>query len=178
MFKKTEDGAGTPTAQAPSGAPSHAAESPAAAAPSRQQSGGSEQSIISAGLKITGNLESSDDIQVRGSVEGDIAGRALTVAEGANVNGSVTAEMVHILGVVEGQVDATSVKISRTGEMNGDVAYESLSIEDGAVIEGRLQRRNSGKTGGEAKLSAVKPAATKGNGASDAKAQDGKSAAS
>ena len=40
-------------------------------------------SIISADLKITGNLESSGDIQVDGMVQGDITSRTLTIGEAA-----------------------------------------------------------------------------------------------
>ena len=53
--------------------------------------------------------------------------------------------------------------------MNGDVAYENLSIEDGAVIEGRCQRRSSGKAADDAKVSTLKPAGGKGDGAKEEK---------
>src|SRR3546814_6313312 len=42
-------------------------------------------SIISADLRITGNLKSDGDIQVDGHVEGDIDSATLTVGEGAHV---------------------------------------------------------------------------------------------
>src|SRR3546814_3473099 len=47
-------------------------------------------SIISADLRITGNLKSDGDIQVDGHVEGDIDSATLTVGEGAHVKGHIS----------------------------------------------------------------------------------------
>ena len=44
-----------------------------------------EPSVISAGLTITGNLQSNSDVVIAGTVEGDITSRSLTVSEGAKV---------------------------------------------------------------------------------------------
>ena len=70
--------------------------------------GAAVPSIISADLKITGNLTSSGDIQVDGAVEGDISSRTLTVGEDAHIDGSIVAESVRVCGQVSGEVRATS----------------------------------------------------------------------
>ena len=111
------------------------------------------ESVISAGLRIVGNLESDGDVVIAGTVEGDISSRGLTVSEGATVKGAITAEMVTILGVVEGEVRARSVGIAKTGEMSGDIEYATLAIEDGAILEGTVRRI---KTGADAKISKLK----------------------
>ena len=77
-----------------------------------------EASAISADLKVVGNLESAGDIQVDGTVVGDINSRSLTVGEGAHVEGSITAEKVRICGKLSGQVTAASVSIAATAVMN------------------------------------------------------------
>lgn len=119
-------------------------------------------SIISAGLKVIGNLESDDDIQINGRVEGDVRSRTLTILENAQVVGSVSADTVQIFGSVRGQVMGTLVKIAQTGQIEGDIAYQRISIEEGAVLEGRVSRiSNAGKaTGSAAAASSATPKAT------------------
>ncbi len=43
----------------------------------------SSVSVISKALKITGQLESSEDIQIDGTVEGDVRAVSVTVGNGA-----------------------------------------------------------------------------------------------
>ena len=102
-----------------------------------------ESSVISAGLKIVGNLQSEADVMISGTVEGDINSRSLTVSEGATVVGTIESTSVEVRGRVDGQVNASSVKVARGGHVNGDILYETLSIDEGAVVEGQL-RRNQG----------------------------------
>lgn len=100
-------------------------------------------SIISADLRIHGNLSSNGDIQLDGTVEGDVSSRSLTVGEKAHVNGVITADSVTICGNVEGEIRARNVKLMRNGRVTGDIAHESLAVEGGASIEGNLRRLNS-----------------------------------
>ena len=66
-------------------------------------------SIISADLKVVGDLHCAGDIQVEGKVEGDIQSKSVAVGEGANVSGTIRAESVQVSGAVKGQIEATSV---------------------------------------------------------------------
>ena len=102
-----------------------------------------ETSAISADLKVVGNLESAGDIQLDGTVVGDINSRTLTVGEGAHVEGSITADEVRICGKLSGQVTAASVSIAKTAIIKGDITYQMLSIEEGASLEGRCNKVNS-----------------------------------
>lgn len=120
---------------------------------STSAAGQSDQSLISAGLKVVGNLESNGDVVISGIVEGDIASRSLTVSQGASVQGSIQVETLQIMGAVQGQVRARSVRIARTGEMTGDVNYESLSIEEGAMIDGQCRRVQPGRPAADSKVS-------------------------
>ncbi len=97
-------------------------------------------SIISADLKIVGNLKSSGDIQFDGTIEGDIDSRSVVVGQGAKVDGIITAETVRISGAVNGQIKAKSVTLDRTAEVVGDVIHESLTMEAGAFLEGGVRR--------------------------------------
>lgn len=101
-------------------------------------------SIISADLKITGNLKSDGDIQVDGSIEGDIDSRTLTIGEGARVKGAITCDSVRICGGIDGSVQAQSVVLAKTAKVVGDIMHDSLAIEAGAFIEGNIKRLDRG----------------------------------
>ncbi len=108
-------------------------------------------SIISADLKIVGDLHSGGDLQIDGAVEGDIASRSLTIGESAVVRGVLVAETVRIYGSVIGEVRANSVTLSKTAKVEGDICHQSLTMEAGADLIGRLSRL-------DAKIPAPRPA--------------------
>lgn len=97
-------------------------------------------SIISADLSITGDLVSQGEIQVDGTIEGDIECRSLVIGINGSVTGEVTADDVRIHGSVSGQVRAKSVYLASTSHMVGDIIHESLAIEPGAFMEGHCRR--------------------------------------
>ena len=97
-------------------------------------------SIISADLRINGDLICSGDVQVDGWVEGDIQSRNIVVGEGATVHGALQAETVRICGVVKGSIKADSVVLEKTAKVTGDVLHKTLAVEEGAQIEGMCKR--------------------------------------
>jgi cytoskeletal protein CcmA (bactofilin family) len=97
-------------------------------------------SIISASLRIAGNLVSDGDVQVDGTIEGDVTSRSLTVSENASIVGAVEAETVRIHGTIRGQIKATNVAMGPTAKVLGDVLHANLVIESGAFIEGHCKR--------------------------------------
>ena len=109
----------------------------------RSTSKSSVPSIISADLRINGDLVCSGDIQVDGWVEGDIQSRNIVVGEGATVHGALQAESVRICGVVKGQIKADSVVLEKTAKVTGDVLHKSIAIEQGAQIEGMCKRTDA-----------------------------------
>ena len=96
-------------------------------------------SLISKALKITGQLESTEDIQIEGEVEGDV--RAVTVSVGSNarVKGTVHGDRVELAGTVEGKIEAKTVVLKNTAHMSGDVVHQDITIESGAFIDGHLK---------------------------------------
>ena len=97
-------------------------------------------SIISRDLHIVGDLMSEGEIQIDGTVNGDIRTNVLIIGETAKVKGEVVAETVRILGAVDGQIKAKVVKLAATAHVVGDILHEDLSIETGAFLEGQCKR--------------------------------------
>jgi cytoskeletal protein CcmA (bactofilin family) len=107
---------------------------------SKTDAGKQVPSIISASLRIVGNLVSDGEVQVDGGIEGDVTCRTLTVSEHAVIRGEVDAETVRIHGTVHGQIKATNVSMGPTAKVMGDVIHSNLVIESGAFVEGHCKR--------------------------------------
>lgn len=102
-------------------------------------------SILSADLKITGDLISDGDIQLNGTLVGDIQSGSLTIGESAHVEGKVLAKDIRISGQVTGEVTAEDVTLTKSARINGDIIHENLAIESGADVEGHLRRQQTPK---------------------------------
>ncbi len=99
-------------------------------------------SILSADLVIKGNLKTTGDIQIEGTIEGDIRAHLLTVGEGATVKGEVMADDVVVNGRVVGRVRGLKVRLTSTAKVEGDIIHKTIAIESGAHFEGSVQRRD------------------------------------
>tara|TARA_R110002110_G_scaffold25482_5_gene94505 strand:- start:288 stop:773 length:486 start_codon:yes stop_codon:yes gene_type:complete len=97
-------------------------------------------SIISIDLTVQGNLISEGEIQLDGSVTGDVTAHALTIGQNGTVNGEIDAETIRVHGTVNGQIRAKSVFLAKSARVRGDVVHESLAIEPGALLEGHCKR--------------------------------------
>ncbi len=129
MFSKSNKG--SPSGGASAGVPS--------SKPQNTRSAGGVPSILSSEMRLIGDIVSEGDLQVDGSVEGDVRCQTLTIGEHGSLTGEVHAETVRLHGKVTGQVFGRTVYLSKTARMVGDVAHESLAIEPGAFMEGHCR---------------------------------------
>ena len=105
-------------------------------------------SILSSDLHITGNLKTTGDIQVEGTVEGDIRAHLLTIGESATIKGEVIADDVVINGRIVGRVRGLKVRLTATARVEGDIIHKTIAIESGAHFEGSVQRQDDPLTKG------------------------------
>lgn len=98
-------------------------------------------SVLSTDLTVVGNLKSTGDIQIEGTVEGDIRAHLLTVGESATVRGEVVADDVVVNGRVIGRVRGLKVRLTSTARVEGDIIHKTIAIESGAHFEGSVQRQ-------------------------------------
>ncbi len=120
-----------------------------------QSVGGANVSVISRALKITGQLESTENIQIDGEIEGDVRGVSVKVVSSAKVKGSVYGEEVELAGTVDGKIEAKKVVLTSSARMSGDVIHQDITIHSGAYIAGNC-RPEFGK-GENRQPSLVKP---------------------
>lgn len=141
MFtKKTETpSAGASSAAKPSTtAPAKPTGAPASAAAKPKPA----PSVLAADLTVTGNLVTSGDIQIEGTVEGDIRAHLLTVGEGATVKGECVADDVVVNGRVVGCVRGLKVRLTASARVEGDIIHKTIAIESGAHFEGSVKRED------------------------------------
>jgi cytoskeletal protein CcmA (bactofilin family) len=98
-------------------------------------------SVLSSDLTVVGNLKTSGDIQVEGTVEGDIRAHLLTVGETATIRGEIMADDIVVNGRVIGRVRGLKVRLTSTARVEGDIIHKTIAIESGAHFEGSVQRQ-------------------------------------
>jgi len=103
----------------------------------------SAPSIIGSDVAIKGDLTTLGEIQLDGTIEGDIQSKSLTIGEHGSVQGVVMAEEVIVKGSVTGQIKGRNIRLEKTAKVKGDLFHETLSIEAGAFIEGSLTHKNN-----------------------------------
>jgi cytoskeletal protein CcmA (bactofilin family) len=97
-------------------------------------------SIISAEMTIHGDLHSNGDLQIEGTIIGDLNVTKLTIAEGGSVSGNIVAKNVRICGALNGSVRSEMVTLTATARVVGDIHHELLAIETGGQLEGMSRR--------------------------------------
>ncbi len=105
-----------------------------------KRGGRAATSILSAGLKIDGQLKCEGDIQVDAEIDGSIQSDMVTVGKSGVINGDLLADEVTISGRIVGDIRARKVKITGTAHVQGDIHHSALSVEPGAFVDGVCRR--------------------------------------
>jgi cytoskeletal protein CcmA (bactofilin family) len=98
------------------------------------------ETIIGSTIVIDGELKSSEDISIHGTIKGKIHTTAdLYVEEGGHVEAEVETKSIEIEGSVTGNVQASDrYELKRSGRVDGDVRAPRLVIADGAKFKGSI----------------------------------------
>lgn len=96
---------------------------------------------IGQSIRIKGEITAKEPFLIAGHVEGtvEVDGHTLTVAEGASLDATVTADMVVIQGKVNGEMSAASkIVVGATASIEGDYSAPVISIAEGATIQAKV----------------------------------------
>jgi cytoskeletal protein CcmA (bactofilin family) len=104
----------------------------------RPVANGSTFSVLGADVAIKGNVEASADLHVDGVVEGDIRCTSLVQGESSRIEGGISADGARLAGTIKGTITVRELVILKTARIDGDVHYETLTIEQGANVNGRF----------------------------------------
>ena len=106
---------------------------------------GSTFSVFGSDIRITGDVHASADLHIDGHVDGDVTCTALVQGEASEIKGAVKAETARQSGTVRGTISARDLVILKSARIHGDVHYDSLTIEQGAQVDGRFAPRAAGE---------------------------------
>jgi cytoskeletal protein CcmA (bactofilin family) len=108
--------------------------------PKPQVRGQRATSLIAAETLIEGNVSGGGELQIDGTVKGDVRVDHVTVGDGGQVDGGVYAEAVEVRGKVTGSITAKQVRLYGACHVDGDITHEQLAMETGAFFQGRSLR--------------------------------------
>ena len=100
----------------------------------------SPPSIISADMNILGNMVSDGTVDIDGRIEGNVRAHHITVREGGKIHGDLHADIAQVYGQVHGVVRAREVHLYASCHVEGTIMHETLSVEDGAFVDGKFKR--------------------------------------
>ena len=102
--------------------------------------GRSGPSIITEDVVIEGNLISGGELQIDGTVNGDVRAHSIVVDGQGVIHGEVVAEEVLVRGRIIGPIRGIHVHVYAGGHIEGDVMNETISIDNGAYVDGAIRR--------------------------------------
>ena len=96
--------------------------------------------MIASNMFLIGNIISDGVLDIDGQVDGNIHAHCVTLRPNGRIQGDILADEVHIHGQVQGVIKAQNVTLYATAQVKGAVLHESLSVEDGALVDGAMKR--------------------------------------
>jgi len=97
--------------------------------------------IISAAVKVEGDLISDGNIIIDGRVDGVISTKAdLMVGDKATIHAGIKATNAKIAGRIKGNLEiAERLELASTSRIDGDIIARVLMVAEGAQLNGKLQ---------------------------------------
>jgi cytoskeletal protein CcmA (bactofilin family) len=104
---------------------------------------GNGYSVLDAQLVMSGDLETAGSLRIDGKLEGTIRRADMVVlGVGAVMTGDVYAREVVIGGTITGNVHATErVELQATAIVTGDIVTQTILVQEGGVVNGRVLMR-------------------------------------
>jgi cytoskeletal protein CcmA (bactofilin family) len=93
--------------------------------------------VLSRDVTVRGEIWTDEPLTIEGKVSGiiEVAGHLLTIAPSGNVNATVKAKEVDVLGSLQGEVEgADKIYIRDGARFVGDIQAYGIVIEDGGSV--------------------------------------------
>jgi len=98
--------------------------------------------VIGKSVTIRGELLGSEDLFMDGTIEGSITLTEcrLTIGPNARINADINVRDLIVFGRIDGNIHATGrMELRQAAVVMGDIFASRLSIEETAVIKGRVE---------------------------------------
>jgi len=115
--------------------------------------------LISSGTDITGDVKSSGDLRIDGTLNGNLNTRGkVVIGPTGRVNGEVICKNSEVSGTVEGKITVYQLLILKvSSKIFGDIVTSKLSIEPGAIFSGNCKMSDNETNAGAAKAKEKEP---------------------
>ena len=100
---------------------------------------GITESALSIGSKVTivGAIHYDGQIDIEGTVHGDVRCTSLNVSRYGTVLGTIVADEVTVSGGVNGSIYANRLVLKTKCDVEGEIYHRELSLEDGCYFDGK-----------------------------------------
>ena len=101
--------------------------------------------VIARGIRLTGELQGNDSVEIGGEVDGQIAIKGLChVRQTGTVKGRISASYLIVEGRVEGKLSARRrAELRGTAHVEAEVHAEGVAIAEGCFFDGRIHMQGS-----------------------------------
>ncbi len=105
--------------------------------------------IVGSSVHLTGAIKDASDINIFGSVDGEVSSEErVVIEETARVKGPITAREIIVSGYINGTVTARErIELNSSGTIKGNIDTKELLIHSGATFIGKCampEKENSG----------------------------------
>jgi cytoskeletal protein CcmA (bactofilin family) len=106
--------------------------------------------LISNGTDITGDIKSSGDIRIDGSLVGNLNTKGkVVIGPTGKVKGEVICKNSEVAGIIEGKITVGQLlNLKASSKIYGDIVTSKLSIEPGAVFSGNCKMSDTDSNAG------------------------------
>ena len=106
--------------------------------------------IISLGTDITGDVKSTGDIRIDGSLKGNLNTKGkVVIGPTGKVNGEIVCKNSEVSGTIEGKIVVGQLlNLKASSKIFGDIETSKLSIEPGAIFSGTCKMSENSNYGG------------------------------
>ena len=115
--------------------------------------------LISTGTDIFGDVKSSGDIRIDGTLTGNLNTKGkVVIGPTGKVKGEVICKNSEVAGLIEGKIIVGQLlNLKATSKINGDIITSKLSIEPGAVFTGNCKMSDTEINGGSGIIKEKEP---------------------
>jgi cytoskeletal protein CcmA (bactofilin family) len=106
--------------------------------------------LISNGTDITGDIKSTGDIRIDGTLKGNLNTKGkVVIGPTGKINGEVTCKNSEVSGLIEGKIVVGQLlNLKASSKIFGDIITAKLAIEPGARFTGNCNMSDTEENGG------------------------------
>lgn len=99
--------------------------------------------VIGAGCKINGDINSNLTVQIHGIVHGDVNASVVVIGRGGRVVGNIYTDTLFLHGDLDGSATVNTANIFSNAKMSGTLTYKTLNITSNTELECKLAKRKT-----------------------------------